>query len=400
MSSVALPIEPPHLSADAGAHYARDLLRRWASTIGEPDTIRNPYLNAGAALHALVLRHAALRLQREDFAIAAATHLERAFVLQDALPLSSSLYRGICGLGWVLARFDRPDLLPWRASTLVDIDALIADGLDVTDGVNIDVVDGVAGIAIYALARGNAEASAAALWGALDEKIGGYLHEWLQADAASLRGGGGNLGVAHGVPGLLAVAAAGAQRGLLGATTTMRLQDAFDTLWTFALHDGDRIFFPNAIGQTHPARLAWCYGSYGLAAAFHAVAALDPRHRERVQRLCDSAAIQFDSPTRVFNDASLCHGHAGAALSCAWLARENPLTAASVQRLQAQALTSAAAAFDAEQRSSNGPLFLHSTKSGLQPSSSLLEGGAGIALALDAAFASDRADWLDLLGYF
>ena len=391
----------PCLSPGDCARQSEDLLLRWASSVVEADAVSQPYLNAGSALNALVLRQAALRHGREDFAVRAAQHLERAMGLQDKLPLSSSLYRGICGIGWVLARFDRSDLLPWREQALDDIDALLADGVEVTSNLNIDVVNGLAGIAIYALARETRTESAKVLWQVLEEKIGGYLSRWLQEDPASRRrdSAGNNLGVAHGVPGLLCVAASGVARGLLGQSVRELVCSGLDALWRHRIETAGQVCFASYMGATSIARLAWCYGSFGVAAAFKSGAALDPANRQRLRQLCESALLQFESPTRLLNDASLCHGHAGAALSTAWLARSGLLSEDLAGRLQALSVRAATDAFACEQSGRNGPVFLHSTKDGPLPSASLLEGGAGVALALDAAFSAQNADWTELLAY-
>ena len=378
------------------------LLLRYAMKIGAPEACKQPFLGQGSVLNAILLQQAAAISGSEDHLLSAAEQLDHGAALLERLPLSSSLYRGIAGFGWAVETFARPELLPWRPDFVGDLDDVLAEGLEVTENLNIDIVNGLAGIMVYAIARGDTAPSSVVLWEAINEKVAHFLIEWRsRANAAHGReGAGNNLGVAHGVPGLLSVAVWAAARGLLPMHTRQLLLENIDFLWSVAINKGDDVYFPNRFGQVNPARLAWCYGGLGLAATFGNAAALDPINGERANRLCQSSLVQYRAGDHGIRDASLCHGHAGVAMAFGYLARAPWANCVLADKLRESAFVACSEALDSEIEDPDGPVFLHSTQKGMLPSASFLEGGPGIALALVASFTERPPTWMEVLAYY
>jgi hypothetical protein len=140
--------------------------------------------------------------------------------------------------------------------------------------------------------------------------------------APEFPGGHGNLGMAHGIGGPLAMLSLAARRGILvdGQREAIRRicdwldhwrQDGESGPWwpywvTRAQLRAGRVALPG------PARLSWCYGTPGLVRA-QQLAALATADTERQQMAEQAFASALLNPAQLAAtvDASLCHGHAG-----------------------------------------------------------------------------------------
>lgn len=396
-------IESPVANRDAAVaqhERGKDLLLRIADGIRPPAEYPTPYIGQGSILNAIVLSEAATLRGREADLHAAAAHLRHGMGLLDAIPLSSSLYRGITGFGWALQVFPMPELFPERGEILRDLDELLADGLEVTRNHNIDIINGVAGVVVYALARGAGESSSEGLWQALDALIVRYCASWSPGSHESDKHASNNLGLAHGVPGLLAVGAVAHARGLLSDAASDALREGYDTLWSVAREPEGLCWYPTYHSIQTRSRLAWCYGGLGIAATFKLGIALDAANALRFERVLASSVAQYESGQHGIRDASFCHGEAGVTLSLEYLARGADLDDELRARLHAAAIRSGTLALDAEQRDLGEGAFLHSTAAGMVHRMSFLEGGAGVALAITSAHADAPRPWMQLIGYY
>lgn len=172
-------------------------------------------------------------------------------------------------------------------------------------------------------------------WWALDGPTGPRLG-W--------RGGHGNLGMAHGIAGPLALLALAMRRGIVvdgHAEATHRICRWLDR-WRCG--KGHHAWWPGAISLTEhdagtvrgpgPHRPSWCYGTPGLARAqqLAGLALGDTRRQhfaERVLAWCLSDEPQLAQ----LSDVSLCHGWAGA-LHTAWrMGKHDEHVRAAVPRL-------------------------------------------------------------------
>jgi hypothetical protein len=197
-----------------------------------------------------------------------------------------------------------------------------------------DVVSGLSGVAAYLLCRTNEpgvtdalHASIDALIGMLDEEEGVPLWHTPSTllrddeERAAYPYGNLNCGLAHGIPGPLAVFSLAVRAGLstpgLPRTITRivdwlndhRSDDAWGPNWPTAVTIAKP---PTSFDAGAPTRCAWCYGSPGVArAVWLAGDALD---REDYRALAISAMESvFRRPVaeRYIDSPTFCHGIAG-----------------------------------------------------------------------------------------
>jgi hypothetical protein len=274
--------------------------------------------------HELALLHAYWAEAFDD-----ATAWERAGAFLDGAldrlartRLSPSLFGGICGVAWTVEHLGRAtdddpaddevgraiaDLVhrsPWQA--------------------HVDLFRGLAGIGVYALARGS-RASARATC----EGVVARLQETAEHDAAGCRwltprerlhpgyhehspNGHYDLGMAHGLPGILAVLARMLVAGIDVERTRPLLDGAARWLCAQALEDSASMFPSFVVPQRTPlpARTAWCYGDPGVAIGLLSAAnALgSDEYRRRAIAIARKAGRVVDAGVV---DAGLCHGAAG-----------------------------------------------------------------------------------------
>lgn len=194
-------------------------------------------------------------------------------------------------------------------------------------------------------------------------------------------GGHANLGLAHGISGPLALLAQALRRGI----TVDGHTEAIGTICTWLdtwRHDADsgpwwpRWITPDQVrtGRAHqpcPLRPSWCYGTPGLARAqqLAAIAAIATRDTAR-QQIAEHALVGcLSDPVQLgrISDPSLCHGWAGV-FQIAWRAARDALTP--------QLCTSLPRLTD---------VLTRLGRPGQGESLGLLEGDAGLALALHTA---------------
>lgn len=378
------------------------LLFRMADAIAAQHSWRVPYISMGCALNALVLQDAGRRsapLLADMYYTNAASQLDRALALQDSISPNSSLYKGVTGLGWAVQVFDQPARLPWRDEFLAYLDQELTEALIEPGEIDLDIVNGFAGICVYALARGNTGPTQSALWGVLCDKFFEILSSWIK-DFGGPQGSktNRNLGVAHGMPGIIGLAATAVDREYLSAQVRDVVLQSLDVLWGLRLPSGSH--FPYECGKVQRARLGWCYGGLGIAAVYRNSLRISQSSIGRFQSICNACVDQYADNSHGIEDASLCHGHAGVALAFAVFARTQGIDGNLATRLLFLADRAAEAALALEVQTDRGPSFLFSAAAGMRDYATFLEGGPGVALALSAARAPTRSACLDLLGYY
>lgn len=213
-----------------------------------------------------------------------------------------------------------------------DLNAAIDDALlNFLDGpqaeAEYDVVDGLCGIGVYALERlpraGGAEclARVVARLDSMARREPGAVC-WPTPEARLARHGIApgsqgefNLGLAHGVPGPIALLAHALWAGVASDAARALVSGAVPWLLAQRLPDGQRSRFPAYAGpgaDATPARCAWCYGDPGVAvallAAARCVGRVDWQHEAlAVARHAAAVRTQRDD----VRDAGLCHGAGG-----------------------------------------------------------------------------------------
>lgn len=253
----------------------------------------------------------------------AAALLEAATTALAEMPMDASLHEGFTGVAWALEH-----LAPRGEDLAGDIDAALLEALGRSPWEGAyDLVEGLVGLGVYALER-LARPTGAPLLERVVERLGELARphgpgltwwtspEWMRPGLRARHPEGWfNLGLAHGVPGVVGVLGAACARGVAEARARPLLEGA--VTWLLA-HEGpeDLGGFPSWMepcGARGPvARTAWCYGDAGVASVLLAVGrALEvPDWEARARTMALRVAARAPDSTRV-EDAGLCHGAAG-----------------------------------------------------------------------------------------
>jgi hypothetical protein len=140
--------------------------------------------------------------------------------------------------------------------------------------------------------------------------------------------GHGNLGLAHGIAGPLALLSTAMRHGITVTAQADAIGRICAWLDQWRTDTGTRAWWPETVSvperhagtirQTGPGRPSWCYGTPGLARAqqLAALALADPR-RQRLAEQTLAGCVADERQLVQLADASLCHGWAGL-LQVAW----------------------------------------------------------------------------------
>ena len=292
---------------------------------GPNSSARDPFLAGGKAGEALFWSYLDRSTGRETAAERAVDCLEAAAGELAEQASAASLYSGFSGIGWAIEHL-RGSLLDNAAEDLnQDIDEALLLHLDHrpwTGG--YDLVGGLAGLGVYALERLPSPTARDCLQRVIEhlaelavELPGGLA--WFTpcrllhvSEAPKYPKGYYNLGLAHGVPGVIAILAAACRAGVAVVTARPMLEGAVSWLLSMRLDEG---WFPGlVVPDERPvaSRLAWCYGNPGIAVALLAAArSVGNRHWEGEALEMARNAARWPVETSGVRDAGLCHGSAG-----------------------------------------------------------------------------------------
>lgn len=398
---------------EAQARRARrvlgDLSRRLLAL--RPGHVHDGSLAEGHA--GIALAHAALdrAFPRAGHAAAARRALGHAMAAAAAQPMSASLFAGFTGIAWVA------QLIAGEASSAGEDDRLSAvdEALDVHLAASpwrgsFDLIEGLVGICVYAIERLPRPAG---------QRILARAVAHLSRTARRLRGGiawrtepqpglsgevrsGGlyNLGVAHGMPGVIAVLSqilvAEVPAGLRAEVRSL-LGGAVAWLMAQELPDDALGCFAWAVGRGIPreaAHLGWCYGDPAVAVSMLLAgrAAREAAWERAGRRIARRSAARPLETVR-HADASLCHGTAGTAhlFHRLWQLTGDAVLADAARLWFARAL--------AMQRPGRGFAGYAAFRPALdrprpwRADPGFLMGGAGVALALVSATGESMLRW-------
>ncbi len=286
--------------------------------------------SAGLAVFHAYLNAAEPDAGHDDSAMAS---LDAAIQAVSEQELSPHYYAGFPGVAWAvehlrgrLFEMDEDDEDPNE-----EIDAAVRERLGVSPWrTDYDLIVGLVGLGVYALERLPRPAAAGSIGRVLDrlEEIAERRPEgttWFTPPELLWEGarthapdGYYNLGVAHGVPGVIAwlaeVVASGVQadraRALLGSAVSWLLAQRQDG-------SAGYVFSSTTVPDKPPveSRLAWCYGDPGVATALFLAGRLagEPdweREALGIARLAVRRPVEKSG----VNDPGLCHGSAGLGL--------------------------------------------------------------------------------------
>jgi lantibiotic modifying enzyme len=280
---------------------------------------------------ALFFTYLATARQNDQAADLAMAYLDEALETLASVPLGTSLYGGITGLGWTIqhleGRLYEPDEEDDDSRQIDEV--LLAMLRKKPWPGTYDLIHGPVGLGVYAvdgLPRSTARECLELVVERLAELAEDHAHgtTWFtppqflpphQREASP--NGYYNLGVAHGVPGVIGILAEACAAGVAEDRTRPLLERAVSWLLAHELPAGTGSCYTTTIapdGEPRPpTRLAWCYGDAGVAAALllagRKVGHADwEREGLRIARET-SRRLSLDDAGVV--DAGLCHGAAG-----------------------------------------------------------------------------------------
>jgi hypothetical protein len=206
-----------------------------------------------------------------------------------------------------------------------------------------------------------------------------------------------NLGLAHGIPGVVAILARYVTAGVDAARARVLLDGAVGFLRSVAGPEaGNRYpaWLPARPGGT--CRVAWCYGDLGVAVALQAAAAAagrDDWRRDALELAHGMAARPYESSLVL--DGGLCHGASGVAHMFNRLAQA---TGDAGLAKAADAWFGHTLAIRRPDGLAGYPRALYNEGNPTwEPSPDLLNGSTGVALALHAAISPIEPAWDQLL---
>jgi lantibiotic biosynthesis protein len=393
---------------------------------------RSASLAAGSA--GVAVCHAVVARSRQDerareVAIAC---LDSATEVLASQPLSLSLYSGFPGIAWAADLVGR--MLPGGTpDRLDDIDHALAGAVRrYPKSGPYDLIDGLTGLGLYSLARWPRPAAAECLTGVLEQLAARArsdvhgVYWWTSAsDLVGPRrerylAGGVDVGMAHGMAGVIPLLARACALGIGGPTLRGLLDGAVEWLLGHLVDSAAGPTVPSFVAagaEPGPTRSAWCYGDPGVAAALLLAArdVREPRWELAGTELALRAAMRAPEHSGV-RDGGLCHGSAGLAhlfarmheltgrpeladAALAWLHR----TLAACTRATHAAGAEPGATVGQPGRSAvrpvdrGGDLPLRLGTAPPWNGPGLLEGAAGVALVLLAACLPEEPAWDQML---
>ena len=265
----------------------------------------------------------------------AADHAHRllgeAIELLPTRTMDESLYCGFPGVAWATEHVLRVTGATGGEDPVEGIDeALLGVFDDPAFRPAYDLIGGLAGLGVHALER-----RARPTGPLLAERILSRLEEMSRPQATGLSWPSGamtrraitddarpeetyfNLGLSHGIPGILAILARLAAFPSLRERALRLLAGGAAWFAEQRLPAGGIGAYPDYVADDiapEPARLAWCYGDPGVACALWAAAqALDDRALRALALDVAHVAARRSFETAQVVDAGLCHGSAGVA---------------------------------------------------------------------------------------
>lgn len=289
---------------------------------------RGPSLAGGDAGLACFFTYLDAARPGEDLGDVALELLERAIEETGAVQSPPSLYGGFSGVAWALEHL--------RGRVFEDEEGSEDPGEEVAESIveylghtpwrmDYDLISGLVGFGVYALERGSRRGGPECLARVMarlsetairvPEGITWHTPPHLVGPVNLERypEGNFNVGVAHGVPGVIGFLGEACAAGVEEARPL--LDGAVSWLLRQKLPEGAGSVFPYSVApgvEPGPTRLAWCYGDLGIALSLLLAArAVGQEEWERealeIGRVC--AARTFESSGAV--DAGVCHGMAG-----------------------------------------------------------------------------------------
>jgi lantibiotic biosynthesis protein len=387
------------------AQSLSDILRK-AEASGDDET-SDPTLARGSAGFATLFTYLAQAGLVDGADEVAEQFLDRAADAVGTLAAQPSLYAGFTGIAWASTHLEQRLFVNDGEDPCAAIDVALADYLSESPWrEDYDLISGIVGIGVYALERLPRPSArslltrvvhllAATAQCGVDEACWLTDPEHMPAWQQELFPKGSyNVGLAHGIPGVIALLAGACAADVAETTARPLLHGAVRWLLRRRLPPELGSGFPAWIvpgARPEPCRAAWCYGAPGVAAALMCAGQAlgnDDWQGEAIA-IARSAAILPADETGVI-DAGLCHGAAG--LGHVF----NRLFQASGDRVLAEAARFWLDRAVDMREPGRGVAGYEASRAGNAPpdvDAGLLEGAAGIALSLLGGVAAIEPAW-------
>lgn len=261
---------------------------------------------------------------------AASRHINGAARAAERLRLTPSFFSGFTGIAWAVTHVGRLSRSQGANDRCRKIDRHLLTYLSgQSRHPSYDLMDGLVGFGVYALER-LAYAGARALLKKVVDCLDDLAEHtrcgvtWftppsrlVELQRARCPRGYYNLGLAHGVPGVIALLSAAHAVGISGARTRLLRDGAVDWLMAQRLSEGAGSIFPYWSGpgvEQEVSRLAWCYGDAGVGSALLLAARCtgDETLARTATNILLAAAERSRTDASV-DTAGVCHGAAGLA---------------------------------------------------------------------------------------
>ena len=248
------------------------------------------------------------------------------------------LSNGLSGQAWLLEFLNQSQGEDYDPQMCEEIDTILQDNLAITPWPGeIEMVLGLGSVAVYG-ARRLLKSTPANLFDTLIEhfeqsaiQTGEHTLSWSQPSTSVYRFNKENketpefnLGLAHGVPGIIAAILPALKIPHLQQRAKSLLIQSCDWLMAQELDEKQHLScFASSCDHKQSSRLGWCYGDLTIALTLARVGnALElPSYLEKAKTLSFHAASR-DQKNGMISDAGLCHGSAGVALIFQLLAQQ------------------------------------------------------------------------------
>jgi lantibiotic modifying enzyme len=313
---------------EASHEALRDIARDLVSVLDEskPD----PSLSGGDAGIAMFFANLSTAFPGEGYQRIADQFLTRAIDAVSEVEMTPSFYGGFPGIAYAAAYLQNHFEESRETVDLDEIDEALTSYLQATPWQTYyDLVNGLVGLGVYMLNRLPRAQAVTNL-----ERIVAHLHQLAKrgeegitwrtppeqlptASREEYPDGWYNLGVAHGVPGVIGLLSEICAMDIAQPQARVLLDGAVRWMLTQKLPQGATALFEMCKGSAHkpsPARLAWCYGDAGIAVTLMRAAQCTGT-AEWAREASAIAAAARDRPLHESGvcDSCLCHGTAGLA---------------------------------------------------------------------------------------
>lgn len=250
--------------------------------------------------------------------------------VQDVIPYLSEqvdLCNGLSGVAWLLEYFNQSQGEDYEALMCEPIDEMLVDYIQAKPWAGeIEFIYGLAGVGCYAARRGRHQQALG-----LYELIVSFYEQqaieveggicWSQPKDSNFRLNKDtehefNLGLAHGVPGIISSLLQACEVQALRERATVLVTSSCD--WLVAQADKsirNISYYGSFVGDERNTRLGWCYGDITIALTLVRVG----KALNRQDYIDFAKTVALDCATRdvkkaMIRDAGLCHGSAGLAI--------------------------------------------------------------------------------------